>query len=131
MSPNSAYQPFRPARRPGIRPVQAPRYRVLVHRKFFQHWMRMESRVGLGAAQELWDHLAFNPGQCPEINGSCILKGSPGRPQGPGWSRTIHYELSSKARVNYQFHDTFAEGAFGDAHPVVAILTIDYKSHSA
>jgi hypothetical protein len=102
---------------------------VLVHRKFHQHWKQIEARVGLDSAQELWDHLASNPGRCPEINGSCILKGTSGRPQGPGWSRTIHYELSSKARVNYQFHDKFPDGAVGDEHPIVAILTIDYRSH--
>lgn len=129
MPAESAYQPFRPAKRPGGSPTQAPTYRVLVHRKFYQHWLKIEARVGSEAAQQLWDHLVSAPGKCPEINGSCILKGSSGKPQGPGWSRTVHYELSSKARVNYQFHDSFAGGAHGDEHPIVAILTIDYRSH--
>jgi hypothetical protein len=89
----------------------------------------MVDRVGLESARELWDHLAATPGECPPVNGSCILKGRAGRPRGEGWSRTVHYELSSKARVNYQFHDRFSDGAMGDEHPVVAILTIDYTSH--
>ncbi|TCO64246.1 hypothetical protein EV192_10110 [Actinocrispum wychmicini] len=129
MPADSAYQPLQPARRPGGKPTHAPRYRVLIHRKYHAHWTQIVDRVGLDSAQQLWDHLSAHPGQVPEINSSCILKGRAGRPHGEGWSRTVHYELSSKARVNYQFHDRFTIGAQSDEHPVVAILTIDYTSH--
>ncbi|WP_285501900.1 hypothetical protein [Actinokineospora sp. NBRC 105648] len=100
-----------------------------MHRKFHGHWKEMVDRVGLDQAQELWDHLANRPGQKPDTAGSCFLRGKFGRPQGVGWSRTIHYELSSMARVDYQYHDNFTTRPDGDAHPVVAILTISYSSH--
>jgi hypothetical protein len=50
-------------------------------------------------------------------------------PQGTGWSRTVHYEVTSKVRVDFQFHDAFVTGTGGDPHPVVAILTINFSSH--
>lgn len=46
----------------------------------------------------------------------------------PGWSRTVHYEVTGSARVDYQFHDAYL-GESGDEHPVVAILTINFGSH--
>lgn len=125
----SAYQPFQPARRPGGRPKARPRYRVLVHRKFMTHWNEIVERVGIQAAQEFWDHAADSPGVPPPTAGTTILRGKAGQPKGPGWSRTVHYELSSKARINYQIHDSFKTAPDGDEHPVVAILTIDYSSH--
>jgi hypothetical protein len=50
-------------------------------------------------------------------------------PKGPGWSRTTHYELSSMARVDYQYNNSYCVCDDGDAHAVVAILTINYSSH--
>ncbi|MFC9250051.1 hypothetical protein [Amycolatopsis thailandensis] len=129
MPPDSAYQPLGPARRPGGKPEQAPLYRVLVHRRYSRHWDEMVTRVGLQQAEQLWDHLAHNPGRPPAIGSTCYLRGKAGKPQGDGWSRTVHYELSSMARVDFQFHDKFDQGADGDEHPVVAILTINYSSH--
>lgn len=58
-----------------------------------------------------------------------LLRGRAGQPIGEGWSRTVHYELSSKARANYQYNNAYRTRTDGDAHPVVAILTIDYASH--
>jgi len=102
---------------------------VLVHRKFADKYSQIVERVGLEAAQALWDHLASSPGAPPALGSTCILRGKAGLPHGPGWSRTVHYELSSMARVNYQFHDSFRTSESSDAHRVVAILTIDYSSH--
>lgn len=129
MPPEGAYQPLVPGRRPGESPSVAPRYRVLVHRKFKRHWDELVDRIGLQQAQEFWDHLALDPGSPPPTASTCVLKGKAGNPQGSGWSRTIHYELSSKARGNYQFHDEFQTSPAGDKHRVVAVLTLDFSSH--
>jgi hypothetical protein len=48
---------------------------------------------------------------------------------GPGFSRTIHYEISGAGRVDYQYHDSFAAGAHNDPHPVVFIRAINLSSH--
>ena len=125
----SAYRPFEPARRPGGKPGEEPKYRVLVHRKFRGHWDQIIGRVGLQQAQELWDHLAQCPGERPPTASSCILRGKAGMPKGPGWSRTTHYELSSMARVDYQYNNSYRVCDDGDAHAVVAILTMNYSSH--
>ncbi len=129
MSASRAYQPLWPAPRPGGRPTEAPVYRVLVHQKYFDRWLELPERVGLEAAQEFWDHVACLPGQKPALAPTTILRGSAGLPKGPGFSRTIHYEVSSKARINYQYCDTYRTTLDGDPHRVVAILTIDYSSH--
>jgi hypothetical protein len=125
----SAYKPYRPAKRPGGRPGCTPKFRVLVHRSYLDHYNRMPEAVGLQQAKELWDHLAFTPNAHPVTSQSCVLRGKAGRPMGPGWSRTFHYEVSSKARVNYQYHDAYKTDSEGDPHPVVAILTISLSSH--
>jgi hypothetical protein len=65
----------------------------------------------------------------PPTASTCFLRGKAGRPKDEGWSRTIHYELSSMARVDYQHHEEFVIADGGDPHPVVAILTINYRSH--
>ncbi len=79
--------------------------------------------------QEFWDYVASSPGVPPGIGASCLLRGKAGLPQGPGWSRTVHYEASSKARINFQYHDHYKTNQAGDEHRIVAILTIDYSSH--
>src|SRR5664280_37393 len=76
-----------------------------------------------------WDHLATKPGAPTALASTCILRGRAGDPKGPGWSRTVHYEVTSMARVNYQFNDNYRNGPDDDKHRVVAILTIDYSSH--
>jgi hypothetical protein len=125
----SAYQPFAPARRPNGKPDEKPSYRVLVHRKFANHWDQVADRVGLQQAQQFWDHVSQTPGSTSGLASITILKGKAGRAQGAGWSRTHHYELSGAGRVDYQYHNEYRDGAKGDSHPVVAILTINYSSH--
>ena len=126
---NSAYQPLQPAKRPGGSPDQAPSFRVLVHRRYFDQYKRLAEAIGLRQAQELWDHLAMTPYQKPTVGSSCILRGKAGLPRDVGWSRTNHYEASSKARVDYQYNKEYKNTADGDPHPVVAILTISLTSH--
>ena len=125
----SAYNPLGPARRPGSRPLERPNYRVLVHRKFARHWNELASRVGMQQAQEVWDHLANSPGEPPATASTCFLRGKAGRPHGTGWSRTIHYEVSSMARINYQYKDDYKTSPDADPHRVVAVLSIDFSSH--
>jgi hypothetical protein len=129
LAATSAYQPFQPARRPGGKPDARPRYRVLVHRRFERQFAQMVERVGLAAAQEFWDHVSTDPGAKPATASTCILRGQAGRPISDGWSRTVHYELASAARIDYQFNNAYKTGDGADPHPVVAILTICYSSH--
>jgi hypothetical protein len=77
----------------------------------------------------MWDHLAAAPGSTTAVASTTILKGRSGQPQGPGWSRTVHYEVSSSARVDFQYHDEYQTHPAGDCHRVVAILTISFGSH--
>lgn len=102
---------------------------MLVHKRFAQHYRQLVDRVGLQQAQQFWDHASRTPGSPSPVASTCYLRGSAGRPKGPGWSRTIHYELTSSARIDYQFHDTYRTRDDGDAHRVVAILTISFGSH--
>jgi hypothetical protein len=127
--PDSAYKPLQPAKRPGRRPSAAPAYRVLVHRHYADLYARMAEAIGLKQAQQFWDHIATTPEVWPKVGNSCILRGRPGLPQAPGWSRTIHFELSSMARVDYQYHKAYKTSDGGDPHRVVAILTVSYSSH--
>lgn len=129
MPGTSAYNPLEPARRPGGRPEAQPRYRVLVHHRFANHYAELVDRVGLQQAQQLWDHLSQVPGGQSGIAATCILRGKAGKPLGPGWSRTVHYELTGSARADYQFHDAYQVDGEGDPHPVVAILTLNFGSH--
>ncbi|MEU1883086.1 hypothetical protein ABZ470_37775 [Streptosporangium sp. NPDC020072] len=125
----SAYRPYTPARRPGGRPEARPVYRVLVHRKFLGHWEQLVANVGLKAAQQFWDHVSRTPGESDPIASTCFLRGKAGRPQGEGWSRTVHYEISGAGRIDYQYSDSYKTSSDGDEHRVVAILTINYGSH--
>jgi hypothetical protein len=129
MARTSAYDPLAPARRPGGRPESTPRYRVLVHKRFRSHYDQLVYMVGLQQAQQFWDHVALSPGAPCPVAATCQLKGKAGRPQGPGWSRTVHYEVTSSARIDYQYNDNYSTTVDGDRHPVVAILTISYSSH--
>ena len=124
----SSYRPFEPARRPGGRPSAKPRYRVLVHRKFADMWASLPERVGLSAAQQFYDHVASTPGQPSAINRTGVLRGKAGDPMAPGFSRTIHYEISGAGRIDYQYCDAYL-GARGDPHSVVFIRAINLTSH--
>jgi hypothetical protein len=129
MATTSAYDPLAPAARPGGRPDKKPKYRVLVHKRFRNHYDQLVTMVGLQQAQQFWDHVSTSPGaKCP-VAPTCYLKGKAGKPQGPGWSRTVHFEVSGAARIDYQFNDNYSTSSDGDRHPVVAILTISYSSH--
>jgi hypothetical protein len=109
--------------------VAAPKYRVLVHRQFLDEWASLVSRVGLQNAQQFWDHVAHSPGQAPSVGTSSVMKGKHNGPKWPGYSRTIHYEISGAGRIDYQYADATTEGTKGDAHSVVKILSIDLGSH--
>ncbi|MDH2425395.1 hypothetical protein [Sphaerisporangium sp. TRM90804] len=100
-----------------------------MHRRFAQHYEQLVHRVGLQQAEQFWDHVSQEPGKPSALASITILKGSAGKPRGSGWSRTHHYELTSMARVDYQYHDGYRTAPDGDAHPVVAILTISFGSH--
>lgn len=125
----SAYQPFQPARYPGGRPSAQPRYRVLVHRKFADLWAALPDKVGITAVQQFYQHVAWTPGQPAAVNRTGVLRGKAGAPMAPGFSRTIHYEISGAGRIDYQYHDTYQDGAHGDPHPVVFIRAINLSSH--
>ena len=125
----SASRPLQPAKRPGSKPDDAPRFRVLVHRHYVDHYRRMTEAVGLQQAQQFWDHVATTPDIWPAVGTSCILRGKAGNPKGVGWSRTVHFELSSMARVDYQYNKSYRTSDDGDPHPVVAILAINLSSH--
>lgn len=124
-----AYQPFAPARRPGGHPAAKPKYRVLVHRQFQQEFEKLAERCGLESARQFWDHVATTPGSFPLVNRSSVLKGKAGEPDNAGFSRTIHYEISGAARINYQYSDTHQTTPQDKPHKVVRIKTISYGSH--
>ncbi len=46
----------------------------------------------------------------------------------PGFSRTVHYEISGAGRIDYQYNAAYL-GARGDPHPVVCIRAISLSSH--
>ena len=71
----------------------------------------------------------MTPGEPSAVASITILRGKAGRPNGDGWSRTHHYELTSKARADYQYHDSYVTEPGGDEHRVVAILTLSFGSH--
>lgn len=102
---------------------------MLVHRHYLEVWNVLAERVGLESAQQFWDHVAFTPGEHPRVGSSAVMKGRHNGPKWPGYSRTIHYEISGAGRIDYQFNPASAEGAEGDPHGVVKILTIDLGSH--
>lgn len=120
MSPQRAYQPHVPLRRPGGKPDEAPAYRVLVHRKYEKAWEQHVLGSGLQSAQQCWDHLAFSPNKVPQINSSTKLRGKNFAAKN-GFSAVMHYRVGKAARVDYRYHDAYTGGAEGDLHPVVMI----------
>lgn len=61
-----AYDPEVPAKRPGGKPINAPKYRILVHRKYEAAWNQIVERVGFAAS--------------PTILGSCRIFARQQRP---------------------------------------------------
>jgi hypothetical protein len=47
----------------------------------------------------------------------------------PGYSKTIHYEITGAGRIDYQFNPSASDGARGDPHGVVKIMSIDLGSY--
>ena len=102
---------------------------MLVHRQYLSIWNELPGRVGLANAQQFWDHVAMTPGQPPKVDTSSVMKGKHAAPKWPGYSKTIHYEITGAGRIDYQFNPSATEGPRGDPHGVVKILTIDLGSH--
>jgi hypothetical protein len=102
---------------------------VLVHRQYLDVWASLAERAGKENAQQFWDHVANNPGQPPPVGRSTVLRGKHHGPKWPGYSRTVHYEITGAGRIDYQYASVTAEGTAGDEHAVVKILTIDLGSH--
>ena len=100
-----------------------------MHRRYADLWNELPERVGLESAQQFYDYVASTPGQPPQVGTTTILRGRRGEPQGPGFSRTIHYEISGAGRINFQYHNSYTGGAWRDPHPVVCILSIELGSH--
>ncbi|MDN5564183.1 MAG: hypothetical protein L0G49_10510 [Luteococcus sp.] len=124
MPNTSAYKPQQPARRPGGKPDVAPAYRLLVHRKYAAQWDQLAEAVGLQNAQRAWDHLANHPGQTPEL-GQCTKMKGMAKFAKDGWSPIYHYEASSMARIDYQFHDAHIATPGMAEVRVTRILLID------
>lgn len=125
----SRYRPFVPAARPGGRPAARPLYRVLVHRQYANEWAQLVNRVGVESARQFYDHVAQTPGSPPLVGRSSILRGRLGEPQAPGFSRTIHYEISGAGRLDYQYNPAYVIASGDDPHPIVRILSITFESH--
>src|ERR1700722_2226328 len=105
-----AYRPYVAGRRPGGRPGIKPTFRVLVHRQYLDSWNGLADRVGLANAQQFWDHVAMTPGQPPKVGTSNVMKGKHAAPKWPGYSKTIHYEITGAGRIDYQFNSTDSDG---------------------
>lgn len=102
---------------------------MLVHRQYIDEYNELVTRCGLESAQQFWDHVANTPGAISVINGTTVLKGKAGRPDVDGFSRTIHYEISGAARINFQFCDAYRTGPDDEPHSIVRIKTITFTSH--
>lgn len=126
----SAYKPYAPARRPGGKPDEAPKYRVLVHRQHFGRYERLTEVVGLTQAQRFHDHVSQTPGAKPEGVHMTMLRGKAGKPHEDGFSRTLHWRMpGSGARVDYQYNAKYTGGAEGDPHAIVRIIAVSLGSH--
>lgn len=123
-----AYRPYVAARAPEGRPVQAPAWRLLVHRQYEDIWRDLADRVGLENVQQFYDHLTQTPGLPPKVGTSGLLKGDHNKGKN-GWSRRVHYEITGAGRIDYEYHAEYTGGAQGDKHPVVRILAIKLGSH--
>lgn len=124
-----AHHPWLPARRPGGKPSFAPRFRVLVHYQLDARWRELRIRVGTKSVQQFWDHVALEPGRPARINSTSVLRGKRAKPVATGFSRSIHYEVSGAARVDYQFNPRWVGTRKGDTYGVVVIVDIRLGSH--
>jgi hypothetical protein len=68
-------------------------------------------------------------GEPPKVGSSSVIKGKHAAPKWPGYSKTVHYEITGAGRIDYQFNPRATEGARGHPHGVVRILSIDLGSH--
>ena len=102
---------------------------MLVHYQLQPVWDRLCERAGTASAQQFWDHVALDPGRPPRINSATVLRGARGRPLGSGFSRSIHYEVSGAARIDYQFNPRWIGAADGDEYGIVVIVQITLGSH--
>jgi hypothetical protein len=101
---------------------------VLIHHDYSTLWDALIDRVGLSNAQRAWDHLATQPGSPPLIGQCTKLRGMQKYAK-DGWSAVYHYEVSSKGRIDYQFHDAHQSSGDLEPSPVVRILRLDLGSH--
>jgi len=67
----------------------------------------------------------MTPGQPPKAGSFSVMKGKCAVPKWPGYSKTIHYEITGAGRIDYQFNPSADDGARGDSHGVVKIMSID------
>lgn len=122
-----AYDPFLTTSRPGGKPAEKPRFRVLFHKRHLPKWDDLVSRVGVQAAQQFWDHVSYRADKPPLLGQCTPLKGEHNAGKN-GWSRRYHYEISGAGRVDYEFHHNYRIGD-GEAHAVVRIIGLDWSSH--
>ena len=123
-----AYDPLVSVGRPGGRPRDKPRFRVLIHKRHLRLWEKLIRRCGLQNAQQVWDHLAFRPDQ-PPLLGTCTPFKGKNYQGSDGWSRRYHYEITGADRLDYQFDPEYRGGRTGEPHPVVKIIIIAFGSH--
>ena len=92
-------------------------------------WNALVERAGATNAREFWDHVTERPGEPPKVGTATVMKGGHNKGKWPGYSKTIHYEISGAGRIDYQYNSASTEGERGDQHGVVKILAIDFDSH--
>lgn len=127
--PAGAYAPLVPLGRPGGKPAQAPKFRVLLKRRDWEMWQKLIDEAGLENAQQLWDHMAHRADLPPQL-GKCLkMRGGHVGPTADKWSAVHHYSVTGPGRVNYRFHTTFKGGSARQQHKVVKIVSIELGSH--
>ena len=73
-------------------------------------WNELPERVGVEAAQQFYDQVAWTPGESARVNRTSVLRGKAGRPR-DGFSHVIHYELSGAGRLDYRYHNSYDTGS--------------------
>ncbi len=101
---------------------------MLIHHKYLERRNALVDRVGLANAQRAWDHLAMQPGSPPPI-GQCTKMRGMAKYAKDGWSHIYHYEASSMARIDYQFHPGIQVSEGMEPCPVVRVLRLELGSH--
>lgn len=100
----------------------------MVHQKYQDKWDALTERVGLQSAQRAWDHLATQPDLPPPIGHCQKLRGMEKYAK-DGWSSLYHYEVSSMARVDFQFNPGHRADPEKEPCQVVRIVRIGLSSH--